>query len=62
MERSAFEELPPEPLAESVARGYTRPGGPPLLYFETMQPAVGGRSASAAYMGRFMIALLQPNP
>jgi CubicO group peptidase (beta-lactamase class C family) len=62
MERSAFEEPPPEPLAESVARGYTRPGGPPLLYCETMQPAVGGMSASAAYLGRFMIALLQPNP
>ena len=62
MERSTFEEPPPEPLAGSVARGYTRPGGPPLLHFETMQPAVGGMSASAADMGRFIIALLQPNP
>jgi len=45
----------------SVARGYAQPGGPPLAYFEVMQPAVGGLTTSAADMGRFMVALLKPN-
>ena len=61
MQRSTFEEPPPHPLMKSVARGYPRSGGPPLPYFEVMQPAVGGLSASAADMARFMIALLEPN-
>jgi CubicO group peptidase (beta-lactamase class C family) len=61
MTRSTFEEPPAEPLAISVARGYARPGEGPLRYFEVMQPSVGGLSATAADMGRFMIALLTKN-
>lgn len=40
MVRSTFEEPPVGPLAKSVARGYALPGGPPLPYFEVMQPAL----------------------
>ncbi len=60
MERSTFEEPPPEPLPAAVARGYSLPHRPPLRYFETLQPAIGGLSASANDMARFLLALLKP--
>ena len=62
MERSTFEQPPPEPLAKLVARGYPQSAAPALPYFETLPASVGGLTASGADMGRFMLALLNQDP
>jgi CubicO group peptidase (beta-lactamase class C family) len=62
MTRSTFAEPPPSPLDGAVARGYSVPGGPPLQFFEVMPPSVGGLSASAENLARFMIAVLKREP
>lgn len=59
MTRSTFAEPPPSPLDAAVTRGYSVPGGPPLPFFEVMQPSVGGLSSSAENLARFMIAVLK---
>ena len=60
MERSTFEQPPPEALAALVSRGYLAFRTRPLEYFETVVPApAGGMSATGADMGRFLLALLK---
>jgi CubicO group peptidase (beta-lactamase class C family) len=62
MEHSTFEQPLPDALRALVARGYRRSTGDALPYFEVLPASVGGLSASAADMGRFMLALLARNP
>jgi CubicO group peptidase (beta-lactamase class C family) len=59
MTRSTFGQPVSASVAPAVARAYRRSTEPPIRYFETVVPApAGGLSATAADMGRFMLALL----
>src|SRR5205823_5225415 len=61
MRASTFEQPPPRPRRAMVSQGYFRADGPPLSYFETVEPTPsGGLSTTGDDMGRFMLALLRP--